>query len=182
MYVILVYLLLISVGCIRCYKENITFTPAQDLLYLGDSALLELPGFTPGPALCNIAPFPVLGIQYAVSGLNMVCGGRGAAGSLLSSCFSLHGAFWYQEDSDMITARSGAAASYGPGGFLVTGGFGSEGYLASSEVFRDDSWQVGPSLPTAMEGHCQVQMEEEIFIVGKKKKLQIYLERYWNIR
>jgi hypothetical protein len=50
---------------------------------------------------------------------------------------------------------------------LVTGGFGSEGYLSSSEVFRENSWVVGPALPVAIEGHCQVLVGENVIIVGE---------------
>ena len=49
----------------------------------------------------------------------------------------------------------------------MTGGYGAEGYLSSSEVFKENSWAVGPFLPVAMEGHCQVQVGENVIVVGK---------------
>ena len=112
-----------------------------------------------------------------MSGDDIVCGGRRGDGSLLSSCYSLQGATW-QEEPGMITARSGAGASSGPGGILVTGGFGSEGYLATSEVFRDGTWIEGPSLPAGIEGHCQVQRGEDIYIVGRKL---IYINKMCSV-
>jgi hypothetical protein len=50
---------------------------------------------------------------------------------------------------------------------MVTGGFGADGYLSSSEVFKENSWAVGPALLVAMEGHCQVLVGENVIIVGE---------------
>ena len=142
--------------------------PTQDLIFIGDSLVLELPSFA--PAICNPAPYPEIGIQYAVSGSadghSIVCGGRNANGTLLSSCFSLQGGTW-QMKASLATARSGAAASRTAGGLLVTEGYGAQGYLASTEIFTENSWIAGPALPAATMGHCQVQIGDTVIVVGE---------------
>jgi len=153
-----------EVACEHCISGP-AVCPTQDIILMGDSLLLELPSFT--PANCTIASYPERGIQYAVGGTpgNYICGGRKADGSLLSSCYSLQGNTW-QKEAKMAVARSGAAASSGVGGLMVSGGYGADGYLASTEIFKDGSWSAGPSLPAGVEGHCQVQIADDVFILG----------------
>ena len=67
----------------------------------------------------------------------------------------------------MAVARSGAAASSGVGGLMVSGGYGADGYLASTEIFKDGSWSAGPSLPAGVEGHWQVQVADDVIIMGE---------------
>ena len=51
----------------------------SDLLYLGDSNIVELPSFSPVTS-CSVKPHPVSGLRYAVTGIVdgeiMVCGGQ----------------------------------------------------------------------------------------------------------
>ena len=74
--------------------------------------------------------------------------------------------------ASLATARSGAAASRAAasrtaGGLLVTGGYGAQGYLASTEIFTENSWIAGPALPAATMGHCQVQIGDTVIVVGE---------------
>jgi len=155
-----------EISCKHCISGP-AICPSRDLLFISDSDILELPTFT--PSTCTIDSYPERGIQYAYSGMvddrQLICGGRGADGSLLSSCYSLQDIGWSKEaDNDL--ARSGAAASMTPGGLMVTGGYGKGGYLSSTEIFKENVWVTGPSLPVGVEGHCQVQIGDHVIVVG----------------
>ena len=69
----------------------------------------------------------------------------------------------------MQEKRKGAAASMTDRGLFVTGGrtTGRNNRLSSTEYFTSDGWVSGPSLPVAMDGHCQVTVGGLVIVTGK---------------
>lgn len=76
---------------------------------------------------------------------------------------------------NMSTARQDAASVVLPNGTLwITGGFlGGQGYLQTTEEYHVGYGLVeGPLLPSAMSGHCMVQVaDDRTFIIGGAKSL-----------
>ena len=82
-----------------------------------------------------------------------------------SSCYKLTGGAWVQQAS-LATARWASAASMSGDGLLVTGGWGGS-YLSSTEVLSGSTWQAGPPLKEAVNGHCQVSIGSVVYIIGR---------------
>ena len=49
-------------------------------------------------------------------------------------------------------------------GLLVTGGVGVG---VSTEVLSGSTWQAGPPLKEAVNGHCQVSIGSVVYIIGR---------------
>ena len=67
----------------------------------------------------------------------------------------------------MTTERAYAAASLSPTGVLVSGGMDNTlTRLSTTEVLTPEGWIVGPSLPIAVAGHCQVTVGSTVILAG----------------
>jgi len=160
----------------------------KDFLYIGDTSYLyALPEFhrtTPCEDLVRdpVPPHPLEGLHGAVAGLHLgsliICGGEPKKGQrkldgrwsspdrYQSSCHTLTAAGWEQSDSLPGPAQY-AAVSQGPGGLLVTGGItGYSGRTNRTQTYSGAGWTLGPALPVNVSGHCQVNTEEGVVVVG----------------
>jgi len=144
-----------------------------DHLYLGNNNMLDLTTMSL-VADCTVPPFPVKNSQYMISqvvdGSVTVCGGssRDDPGAYLRSCYSLVSGVWVS-GAPMMVARSEAAGSMTKEGWLVTGGRLS---VSSTEYYRGGDgggeWVPGPPLPHYLYFHCQVTVNNTVYILGGK--------------
>jgi len=171
----LVVILAVSLICVLTTSTK-TITKGnwqnKDFLYLGrTSYLYALPSFhCTTPCEDWVPPHPLKELQGAVAGLHLgsliICGGRDASNTWQSSCHTLTAAGWEQSDSLPGPAQY-AAVSQGPGGLLVTGGItGYSGRTNRTQTYSGAGWTLGPALPVNVSGHCQVNTEEGVVVVG----------------
>ena len=89
-----------------------------------------------------------------------------SSGAIQRSCYMLINGAWVQQAS-LTTARHRSATSMSSDGLFVTGGFDGSSILSSTEVFSGSTWQAGPPLKEAVNGHCQVTIGSVVYIIGR---------------
>ena len=94
-----------------------------------------------------------------------ICGG--VDGSRKSQCYTLNNGVWQLNIENLQTARNGHGASNIGDAIWITGGWSSNGRLASTEIiYSDGKITPGPDLPEARSYHCQITYEQTTFIIG----------------
>ena len=153
---------------------------SSDLLFIRDDIILELPSFK--KSNCQVASFPAIFSDFwqatgTVSNRLVACS-RGL-------CWYLNAGKW-TSIANMKKARRFAAASNSSDGWMVTGGYNTDGEYNTSEVFvvgnggsiDDGSWLPGPELPQGLLGHCQVQAENSVYVIGNTNNtIQLYYSK-----
>ena len=73
----------------------------------------------------------------------------------------------------MTTYRFRAGSSSSPRGWFITGGRGFNtsrlNRINSTELFAEGVWKLGPELPVPLFRHCQVQVDDTVFVIGGDK-------------
>ena len=73
----------------------------------------------------------------------------------------------------MTTYRFRAGSSSSPRGWFITGGRGFNtsrlNPINSTELFAEGVWKLGPELPVPLFRHCQVQVDDTVFVIGGDK-------------
>ena len=99
-----------------------------------------------------------------------VCGGEDREGRLYDDCFtySFQDNVWlYDESSDRLgVERSYAAAALVDSCLVVSGGLTGQGVTDSMVGLQGSCLHHYPSLPRPTEGHCMVQVGEELVVIG----------------
>ena len=141
-----------------------------DLLFISEDIVLELPNFRKFP--CNfIDPWPFDDSRDSPTGIvnnSLIACDRG------KGCSRLDAGRWTRI-KDMTTLRSRSGASDTSLGWFITGGYDSGGTpLKSTELLTSDGeWRAGPDLPASLTEHCQVKRGNKIFVIGKRRFIQI---------
>lgn len=137
----------------------------EDLLFIDEGRILELPSFA--KATCNVTSFPE-NLEYIpplptgiVSNTLFACN---------IGCWLLNDGNWSPMDN-LTTSRWSAGSSNSSNGWFLTGGRSASpsspnARLKSTEVLVDGVWEPGPDLNTPLDAHCQVQVDQRIFVIG----------------
>ena len=137
---------------------------SKDLLFINSDNILELPSFN--KSSCNVESFPLDSRFYEVVGLVndslVACNNDG--------CKSLSAGKW-GDFPNMTFKRAWASASNSSSGLFVTGGGDASNnrMVNTTEVFdiSENRWRAGPELPTTLIEHCQLQVGDTVFVMGK---------------
>ena len=85
-------------------------------------------------------------------------------------CWLLNDGNWSPMDN-LTTSRWSAGSSNSSNGWFLTGGRNaspsSSARLKSTEVLVDGVWEPGPDLNTPLDAHCQVQVDQRVFVIGE---------------
>ena len=101
-----------------------------------------------------------------IEGKLFICGGLDSTFKRHSDCYFLKDGEWIESESLQTVRISHAASNVGEK-IWITGGIGSSGTLASTEIIEKDGKVIsGPKLPEGRFGHCQVTHEKTTFIIG----------------
>jgi len=141
-----------------------------DLLFLDDSTIFKLPSFVKGG--CELGKFPdksandSSGRPYRARGLPAGFDTLGACG-VSGQCWELDGERW-RNTSKLMQSRRGAGFSDSTKGWLITGGqyWSNTLVISSTELFRNGKWDPWETLPEGLYGHCQVQVDKKVFVIG----------------
>lgn len=111
--------------------------------------------------------------MFAVGGIldgqPVICGGKGINSDVYyTDCYKFDGIRW-NRFAQMKEARAEASAIVTSKGLWITGGRSTSGFLNTTELItinENGSNEALSRLPEPMIGHCTVQSEDKIFIIG----------------
>jgi len=94
----------------------------------------------------------------------ILCGGWWLAGERGCKVWTEQG--WLDIEGEF--ERADAASSMLPDGrWLVSGGQGEEGGLGTTQIYSEEKgWLDYVPMPVNLEGHCQVTVGEDVFVIG----------------
>lgn len=99
-----------------------------------------------------------------------VCGGEDREGGLYQDCYSysFQDNVWLYDESSykLEVERSYAAAALVDSCLVVSGGLTNQGVTDTMVGLQGSCLQHYPSLPRPKEGHCMVQVGEELVVIG----------------
>jgi len=85
----------------------------------------------------------------------------------MTGCFYWTAAGWLSMNTTHFNKRYMAAGSLYEGGWLVTGGDDDASNILSTVLYyTNDKWVEYPDMPDSVQGHCQVTVGSEVFVIG----------------
>jgi len=145
-----------------------TPAPAKGYLYISETKILDLSTFKEVSCEQHFPERPLTAATAGIVSYNnkeelMLCGGNDMTGCRI----------WTKEgwaQSDTTFNRKSSTASETSAGLLVTGGWDKKsGKKLNSTLLYTTKWQNFTELPVATSHHCQITINDTVYIVGGEK-------------